>query len=117
MRRGRRMTAKQYADCWKILRGQATPSLLETMNAIEHLVEIGMIENEKCDYSKCNEKAEIKGYIYREENGRKTEDTYDVQGLCPTKYIDTDMLEEEETYIHIKESNRKYGKNTKGTTK
>lgn len=73
------MTDKQYADCWKILRGQAKPSLLETMNAIEHLVEIGMIENEKCDYSKCNEKAEIKGYIYREENGRKTEDTYDVQ--------------------------------------
>lgn len=44
MRRGRRVTDKQYADCWEILRGQAKPTLLETMNAIEHLVEIGMIE-------------------------------------------------------------------------
>lgn len=44
-----------------------------------------------------------------EEIVEKEQVNYNIQGLYPTpKYIDTDMLEEE-TYIHKKELNRKYG--------
>ncbi|CAD59949.1 hypothetical protein P4315_18345 [Bacillus thuringiensis] len=40
------MTDKQYADCWKALRRQAKPTLLETMKAIEILVEQGIVEKD-----------------------------------------------------------------------
>ncbi|MCU5568090.1 hypothetical protein OCF55_28140 [Bacillus paranthracis] len=40
------MTDEKYVECWKALRRQAKPSLLEVMNAIEILVEQGLIEKD-----------------------------------------------------------------------
>nr|WP_250649655.1 hypothetical protein [Bacillus thuringiensis] len=82
MRRRRKMTDERKALCWKALWKYAMKSSDdELIKLLEEIEEI--VEKEQVNY--------------------------DIQGLYPTKYVDTDMLEEE-TYIHKKELNRKYGK-------
>lgn len=80
------MTDERKALCWKALWKYAMKSSDDEL--IKLLVEI-------------------------EEIVEKEQVNYVIQGLYPNKYEDTDMLEE--TYIHKKELNRKYGKNAKGT--
>ncbi len=92
---------------WNELKIHDTP----TGNALNNYERKGLYWQALKKYAlKSNENRLLELLIEIEEIVEKEQVNYDIQGLYPTKYVDTDMLEEEETYIHKKELNRKYGK-------